>query len=97
MDVVYTTIVIALAFLVGDSFSFQISSSFPSSLHRNHNGNSNRSTLYGNIYDEWKSDMPVDSMPLDEELVNLCLEEIIYSDFGKQMFGVHDRAGKIVQ
>lgn len=51
------------------------------------------SALYGNTYDEWKSDMAVDTMPLEEEFVNMCLEELIYSDYGEQMFGVHDRAG----
>ena len=49
--------------------------------------------LYGNIYDEWRSDMTVDTLPLDAEFVQMCLDEMIYSDYGEQMFGVHDRTG----
>lgn len=51
------------------------------------------SPLFGNIYDQWRSDMTVDTMPLEEEFVQICLEEMIYSDYGQEMFGIHDRAG----
>ena len=37
--------------------------------------------------------MTVDTLPLDEEFVQMCLDEMIYSDYGEQMFGVHDRTG----
>ena len=43
-----------------------------------------------NIYDDWRSDAVVDTMPLDEENVRMCLEEFVESDYGKQMFGCHD-------
>lgn len=48
-----------------------------------------------NIYDDWRSDAVVDTMFLDEENVRMCLEEIIDSDFGKQMFGCHERPASI--
>mmetsp|Transcript_9180 Transcript_9180/g.10647 ORF Transcript_9180/g.10647 Transcript_9180/m.10647 type:complete len:248 (-) Transcript_9180:39-782(-) len=52
--------------------------------------------LKGNIYDEWKSDMAiVDTLPLDEEFVLECIDEIVYSDFGSQMFGVHDQTASL--
>lgn len=63
----------------------------------NHHLDRNRisipSPLFGNIYDQWRSDMTVDTMPLEEEFVQICLEEMIYSDYGQEMFGIHDRAG----
>ena len=46
--------------------------------------------LYANIYDDWRSDGVVDTMPLDEDNVELVLQELIESDYGKSMFGVHD-------
>jgi len=35
-------------------------------------------------------------MSLDEENAQLCLDEFIYSQFGKAMFGVHDVPGTIL-
>ena len=49
-----------------------------------------------NIYDDWRSDATVDQLPLDEDTVQNCLDEFIYSDFGKTMFGIHDAPGKFV-
>ena len=49
-----------------------------------------------NTYDEWRADVPVDTMPLEEEFVQMCLEDMIYSDYGEQMFGVHDQTGTIL-
>jgi hypothetical protein len=47
-----------------------------------------------NIYDEWRSDsVIIDTLPLDEENVQMCLDELIYSDFGQTMFGIHDAPG----
>jgi hypothetical protein len=47
-----------------------------------------------NIYDEWRSDtVRIDTLPLDEETVQMCLNEFIYSDFGSTMFGIHDAPG----
>eukprot|EP00568_Trieres_chinensis_P002729 CAMPEP_0183308898 /NCGR_PEP_ID=MMETSP0160_2-20130417/22896_1 /TAXON_ID=2839 ORGANISM="Odontella Sinensis, Strain Grunow 1884" /NCGR_SAMPLE_ID=MMETSP0160_2 /ASSEMBLY_ACC=CAM_ASM_000250 /LENGTH=216 /DNA_ID=CAMNT_0025472815 /DNA_START=58 /DNA_END=708 /DNA_ORIENTATION=+ len=43
-----------------------------------------------NIYDDWRSDAVVDTIPLDEENVVSCLDEFVQSDYGKQMFGCHD-------
>jgi len=53
------------------------------------------SQLYYNIYDDWRSDAVVDTMHLDEENVELCLEEFIESDYGQQMFGCHKKASDI--
>jgi hypothetical protein len=43
-----------------------------------------------NVYDDWRSDAVVDIMVLDEENVQQCLDEFVYSTYGEQMFGVHD-------
>lgn len=51
-------------------------------------------TMLQNTYDDWRSDAIVDQMPLDEEAVQMCLDELISSDFGAQMFGVHDAPGE---
>jgi hypothetical protein len=48
-----------------------------------------------NIYDDWRSDAVADTMFLDEENVQMCLEEFIDSDYGKQMFGCHERPASI--
>jgi hypothetical protein len=48
-----------------------------------------------NIYDDWRSDAVVDTMYLDEENVQMCLEEFIDSDYGQQMFGCHERPASI--
>mmetsp|Transcript_23919 Transcript_23919/g.53218 ORF Transcript_23919/g.53218 Transcript_23919/m.53218 type:complete len:216 (-) Transcript_23919:1569-2216(-) len=53
------------------------------------------SKLYQNIYDYWRSDAVVDTMHLDEENVESCLEEFIESDYGTTMFGCHSRAAQI--
>lgn len=43
-----------------------------------------------NIYDDWRSDGTVDTLYLDEENLEMCLDEFINSNAGMQMFGVHD-------
>ena len=98
------TIILTLLLLPTKTTSFQLASSSTifnnvRSQHQNHNipsstSSSSSSSLYGNIYDEWRSDLTiVDSLPLEEEYIQMCLDEIIYSDYGEQMFGIHDRAG----
>mmetsp|Transcript_9465 Transcript_9465/g.14186 ORF Transcript_9465/g.14186 Transcript_9465/m.14186 type:complete len:204 (-) Transcript_9465:94-705(-) len=52
-------------------------------------------TAMRNTYDDWRQDVPVDQMPLDEDAVFMCLDELVYSDSGKQMFGVHDGPASI--
>jgi hypothetical protein len=52
-------------------------------------------TRLRNIYDDWRSDAVVDTMFVDEDNVRLCLEEFVQSDYGKQMFGCHERAASI--
>jgi hypothetical protein len=47
------------------------------------------------MYDDWRSDAVVDTMFLDEENVEMCLDEFIDSDFGQQMFGCHERPASI--
>lgn len=69
--------------------SFQIPAAAFSKRLRRH------SPLYGNTYDEWRSDMTVDTLPLEEEFVQLCLDEMIDSDYGQQVFGIHDRTGTV--
>lgn len=47
-----------------------------------------------NTYDEWRSNsVVIDTLPLDEENVQICLDELMYSDFGHTMFGIHDAPG----
>jgi len=43
-----------------------------------------------NIYDDWRSDAIVDTLPLNEENTKQCLEELVHSDYGNQMFGCHE-------
>jgi hypothetical protein len=52
------------------------------------------STSLMNTYDDWKSDGIVDQIPLDEESVRMCLDELVSSNYGMTMFGVHDAPGK---
>ena len=55
---------------------------------------SRSTSVLKNTYDDWRSDGIVDKMPLDEEMVQMCLDELVYSDYGAQMFGVHDAPGE---
>ena len=43
-----------------------------------------------NIYDNWRSDAVVPTRELSEENVQELLDVLIESDYGKQMFGVHE-------
>ena len=52
------------------------------------------STSLMNTYDDWRSDGIVDQIPLDEESVQMCLDELVSSNYGMTMFGVHDAPGK---
>ena len=59
------------------------------------NASNGRSKLIlNNIYDDWRSDAVADTMHLDEENINSCLDEFIHSDYGQQMFGIHEIPGK---
>jgi len=51
--------------------------------------------ILNNIYDDWRSDAVVDTMFLDEENVLQCLDEFVESEYGKQMFGCHERPASI--
>lgn len=53
------------------------------------------STSLMNTYDDWKSDGIVDQIPLDEESVRMCLDELVSSNYGMTMFGVHDAPASI--
>jgi hypothetical protein len=48
-----------------------------------------------NMYDDWRSDAVADTMYLDEDNVQDCLDEFINSEYGQQMFGCHDLAASI--
>lgn len=48
-----------------------------------------------NEYDDWRSDAIPLSLPLDENNVLLCLSLFVESEYGKQMFGCHERASDI--
>ena len=48
-----------------------------------------------NIYDDWRSDAVVETMFLDEDNAQQCLEEFVESEYGKQMFGSHERPSSI--
>ena len=61
-------------------------------------------TLY-NLYDDWSLDLLSSSqsqytyddliMPLDEENIEHCLEELMDSEYGETMFGRHDLAADV--
>ena len=51
------------------------------------------SSKLSNTYDDWRSDRTVDTLCLDEDSVEMCLAEFINSNFGKEIFGVHDLPG----
>lgn len=81
------------------SFSF---SSSPSSFScnnkcANENRRTTRSTLvvFNNIYDDWISDGLVDKIHASEENVRSCLVDIIESEYGQQMFGVHENPASV--
>ena len=81
--------ILLLAMHKCSSFNVASSTSLGSGFHQLFNP----TTLFGTTYDEWRSDLPVDTLPLEEDFVNMVLDEIVHSDDGMQMFGVHDRAG----
>ena len=57
-------------------------------------------TLNANIYDAWAEDLLSSSnseytydeliLPLDEESIEQCLDELMQSDYGKTMFGKYE-------
>ena len=61
---------------------------------------STSTTRLYNIYDDWANDLLSSSqseytydeliLPLDEESIEQCLEELMDSEYGKTMFGRHD-------
>lgn len=53
------------------------------------------SILSANIYDDWRSDAVVPTRELSEENVQELLDVFIESDYGKQMFGVHDMPASV--
>ena len=67
----------------------------PNHVHNQRLTSTTSKTLLRNIYDDWRSDAIVDQMPLDEEMVQMCLDELIESNHGQQMFGVHDLPASI--
>lgn len=90
------------AFLMASPYAHSFQLMNPFLIHKSHPfASSGRSTVIAprsklfNIYDDWRSDAVVDTLFLDEENVEMCLEEFIDSDYGTQMFGVHERAGNI--
>lgn len=48
-----------------------------------------------NMYDDWRSDAVVPTLPLDENNVRECLEIFVESDYGQQMFGCHEKAASV--
>lgn len=58
------------------------------------------STRVYNLYDDWANDLLSSSksehtydefvLPLDEDSIETCLEELTDSEYGKTMFGKHD-------
>jgi len=54
------------------------------------------SSRLSNTYDDWRTDVIVpDTMHLDEDNVQLCLDEFVDSEYGTTMFGCHDKAAQI--
>lgn len=51
--------------------------------------------LHANMYDDWRSDGVVPQMHLDEDNVQQCIDELIESDYGQQMFGHSDLAAGV--
>jgi len=87
---------ISLTFLalLGFSGAFTAPRQFVSKKLQHHEKSSTSSTSLMNTYDDWRSDAIVDQIPLDEETVQMCLDELVYSNYGMTMFGVHDAPGK---
>lgn len=48
-----------------------------------------------NLYDDWRSDAVVPTLPLDEENVRETLQLFIDSDYGTTMFGKHGKAASV--
>lgn len=51
--------------------------------------------VFANVYDDWRSDAVVPTRELSEENVQELLDVFIESDYGKQMFGVHDMPASV--
>ena len=60
-------------------------------------GQNHRPTSLHNVYDDWMANSIVDTTYLNEATVQMCLDEFVYSEYGKDMFGIHERAGKIAK
>jgi len=55
-----------------------------------------KSPLFANLYDNWRSDAVVpETMELSEDNVQECLQLLIDSDYGQQMFGIHDMPASV--
>mmetsp|Transcript_28764 Transcript_28764/g.68520 ORF Transcript_28764/g.68520 Transcript_28764/m.68520 type:complete len:218 (-) Transcript_28764:60-713(-) len=90
--------------LLQTSCAFRPSSQlgFSANTPRRTNGRAGRSTqsLF-NYYDDWATDSNSRSvydeltLPLDEESIAQCLDELVMSEYGKQMFGVHDMCASV--
>lgn len=52
-------------------------------------------TYVWNTYDKWRVNGLVDTVPLDEEMVEICLEEFVMSDYGETMFGCHSKPASV--
>ncbi len=70
-------------------------SAFAPKIGHRHRNESPSKTLLKNIYDDWRSDGIVETTFLDEDTVLMCLDEFVSSNYGKQMFGIHDEAASI--
>lgn len=76
----------------------------PSRNQKNNHDDSSTTTRLYNMYDDWASDLLSTSqseytydeliLPLDEECIEQCLEELMNSEYGKTMFGRHDMVGR---
>ena len=65
------------------------------SKNRYKSGASSSVRLY-NTYDDFRDTAAVPQiLPLSEENVISCLQEFVWSDYGSQMFGCHERAASI--
>ena len=51
---------------------------------------STNTLLFGNAYDDWRESGVCDTLFLDDDNARQCLDELIESDYGKTMFGMHD-------
>jgi len=84
---------------LSSSFSYKSNSNYGNEHNRRKTTRTSSSTLVlvfnSNSYDSWISDGLVEKIHASEENVRSCLVDLIESEYGQQMFGVHEKPASV--